>query len=157
MRLKNFLTMMLVALCTMACSDDDTQENAVIPAQEIAGTYTGTLSVGVGSQTMNPTENYKVVAEAEQNGTVKVTLAATDEEGGMSFPEISLSGIQVSKTDGMYTLAETPIDVTVEGIAWVGNLSGMVKDKQLNLDYTCTPGAMSAMGMTIKCTYIGSK
>ena len=34
------------ALCAVACSDDDNKkEDTVIPAQEVAGTYNGTLSL----------------------------------------------------------------------------------------------------------------
>lgn len=38
MKLKNFLAMMAIALCAVACSDnDDKKEDTVIPAQEVAG------------------------------------------------------------------------------------------------------------------------
>lgn len=36
MKLKNFLAMMAIALCAVACSDnDDKKEDTVIPAQEV--------------------------------------------------------------------------------------------------------------------------
>ena len=42
MKLKNFLAMMAIALCAVACSDnDDKKEDTVIPAQEVAGIYNG--------------------------------------------------------------------------------------------------------------------
>lgn len=48
MKLKNFLAMMAIALCAVACSDnDDKKEDTVIPAQEVAGIYNGTLSLSV--------------------------------------------------------------------------------------------------------------
>ena len=40
MKLKNFLAMMAIALCAVACSDnDDKKEDTVIPAQEVAGIF----------------------------------------------------------------------------------------------------------------------
>ena len=48
MKLKNYLAMMAIALCAVACSDnDDKKEDTVIPAQEVAGIYNGTLSLSV--------------------------------------------------------------------------------------------------------------
>ena len=36
MKLKNYLAMMAIALCAVACSDDDNKkEDTVIPAQEV--------------------------------------------------------------------------------------------------------------------------
>ena len=37
MKLKNYLAMMAIALCAVACSDnDDKKEDTVIPAQELS-------------------------------------------------------------------------------------------------------------------------
>ena len=64
MKLKNFLAMMAIALCAVACSDnDDKKEDTVIPAQEVAGIYNGTLSLSVsgndqGTSGLQSGENY---------------------------------------------------------------------------------------------------
>ena len=74
MKLKNYLAMMAIALCAVACSDDDNKkEDTVIPAQEVAGTYNGTLSLSVSGNDQG-TSDSQVKITAEEGGTVQVLL-----------------------------------------------------------------------------------
>ena len=64
MKLKNYLAMMAIALCAVACSDDDNKkEDTVIPAQEVAGTYNGTLSLSVSGNDQGTSDSQVKITE----------------------------------------------------------------------------------------------
>ena len=93
MKLKNFLAMMAIALCAVACSDnDDKKEDTVIPAQEVAGIYNGTLSLSVSGNDQG-TSDSQVKITAEEGGTVQVLLVGGAGEGMMSLPDIAIKCI----------------------------------------------------------------
>ena len=131
MKLKNYLAMMAIALCAVACSDDDNKkEDTVIPAQEVAGT-------------------------AEEGGTVQVLLVGGAGEGMMSLPDIAIPGIKVQTSDNVtYTFPESAIDVTVGTVKYTGSLQGTIKDEKADLMFTLKPGAMP---MAITATFVGTK
>lgn len=155
MKLKIFFAMMAIALCAVSCSDDDDKkEDIVIPAQEIAGTYNGTLSLSV-SGTDQGSSDSQVKITAEDGGTVQVLLVGGAGEGAMSLPDITLPGVEVQTSDNVtYTLPESAIDVTVGSVKYTGSLQGTVKDEKANLVFTLKPGAMP---MAITATFIGTK
>ena len=101
MKLKNFLAMMAIALCAVACSDnDDKKEDTVIPAQEVAGIYNGTLSLSVSGNDQG-TSDSQVKITAEEGGTVQVLLVGGAGEGMMSLPDIAIPGIKVHTSDNV--------------------------------------------------------
>ena len=153
MKLKNFLAMMAIALCAVACSDDDNKkEDTVIPAQEVAGTYNGTLSLSVSGNDQG-TSDSQVKITAEEGGTVQVLLVAG--EGMMSLPDIAIPGIKVHTSDNVtYILPESAVDVTVGSVKYTGSLQGTIKDEKADLIFTLKPGAMP---MAITATFVGTK
>ena len=108
MKLKNYLAMMAIALCAVACSDDDNKkEDTVIPAQEVAGIYNGTLSLSVSGNDQG-TSDSQVKITAEEGGTVQVLLVGGAGEGMMSLPDIAIPGIKVQTSDNVtYTFPES--------------------------------------------------
>ena len=71
------------------CSDnDDKKEDTVIPAQEVAGIYNGTLSLSVSGNDQG-TSDSQVKITAEEGGTVQVLLVGGAGEGMMSLPDIA--------------------------------------------------------------------
>ena len=119
MKLKNFLAMMAIALCAVACSDnDDKKEDTVIPAQEVAGIYNGTLSLSVSGNDQG-TSDSQVKITAEEGGTVQVLLVGGAGEGMMSLPDIAIPGIKVHTSDNVtYILPESAVDVTVGSVKY---------------------------------------
>ena len=112
MKLKNFLAMMAIALCAVACSDnDDKKEDTVIPAQEVAGIYNGTLSLSVSGNDQG-TSDSQVKITAEEGGTVQVLLVGGAGEGMMSLPDIAIPGIKVHTSDNVtYILPDMKKDL----------------------------------------------
>ena len=131
MKLKNFLAMMAIALCAVACSDnDDKKEDTVIPAQEVAGIYNGTLSLSVSGNDQG-TSDSQVKITAEEGGTVQVLLVGGAGEGMMSLPDIAIPGIKVHTSDNVtYILPESAVDVTVGSVKYTGSLQGTIKDEK---------------------------
>lgn len=149
MKLKNFLGMMVIVLCAVACSDDDKEEEVATPAQEIAGTYTGSIVMSVESTAYDPSDA-TIKLSAEESGTLMIVLPEAG-SGAMVVPEITLKGVKVSTTDHVtYTIAEAEIN---EGI-YVGKLAGTVKGNQAAITYSITPGAMP---VSISFAFTGSK
>lgn len=155
MKLKNFLAMMAIALCAVACSDnDDKKEDTVIPAQEVAGIYNGTLSLSVSGNDQG-TSDSQVKITAEEGGTVQVLLVGGAGEGMMSLPDIAIPGIKVHTSDNVtYILPESAVDVTVGSVKYTGSLQGTIKDEKADLIFTLKPGAMPK---AITATFVGTK
>lgn len=155
MKLKNFLAMMAIALCAVACSDnDDKKEDTVIPAQEVAGIYNGTLSLSVSGNDQG-TSDSQVKITAEEGGTVQVLLVGGAGEGMMSLPDIAIPGIKVHTSDNVtYILPESAVDVTVGSVKYTGSLQGTIKDEKADLIFTLKLGAMP---MAITATFVGTK
>ena len=154
MKLKNFLGMMTIALCVVACSDDDKQEDVVTPAQEVAGTYNGTLSLSVSGNDQGMSDS-QVKITAEEGGTVQVLLVGGAGERAMSLPDIAVSGVKVQTSDNVtYSFPESAIDVTVGSTKYTGSLQGTVEDEKANLVFELKPGAMP---MAITATFVGTK
>lgn len=149
MKLKNFLAMMAIALCVVACSDDDKEEEVITPAQQVAGSYEGSLVMSVGSTAYDPSDaTFKF--SAETNGTLTLVLPGSG-SGAMAMPEITLKDVKVATTDNItYTIGETEINED----KYVGKLSGTIKDNKATITYSITPGAMP---FPINFEFIGSK
>ena len=137
MKLKNYLAMMAIALCAVACSDDDNKkEDTVIPAQEVAGTYNGTLSLSVSGNDQG-TSDSQVKITAEEGGTVQVLLVGSAGEGMMSLPDIAIPGIKVQTSDNVtYTFPESAIDVTVGTVKYTGRTDPSTHSGTIYIDAT---------------------
>ena len=161
MKLKTILMMAIVALCSVACSDDDD----VMPiADSVVGTYNGTLDMSVSGKNVGSSD-LSIVLTKTSDETVK--LAIVNEEnatGGMSISRIEIDGITVTDTgNSTYTLSkvvpETGFTATDTGSAnqtvWTfKSFSGSVKGGKLDLNMVGQPGAMP---MPITMEFAGSK
>lgn len=111
------------------------------PAEEVEGSYKGTLVMSVSGKEQGRQEaTMTLKAENEEKATLVIPAMG---EGKMSAPEITVNGIQVTKnTDKNYTLEETQVEFKSGETTWKGSLKGEVKDKKLGLEYQLTPGSM---------------
>lgn len=102
MKLKNFLGMMAIALCVVACSDDDNNDQSVNLAREVAGTYNGYTSAKF-SYSPNPTvtPKEKVVIADKGDSKVDLTLAST------TWGEFKLTDVAVKKDGNAYKMEGT--------------------------------------------------
>lgn len=161
MKLKTILMMAIVALCSVACSEDDD----VMPvADSVVGTYNGTLDMSVSGKNVGFSDLSVVLTKTSDE---TVTLAIVNEEvatGGMSISRIEIDGITVTDTgNSTYTLSkvvpETGFTATDTGSAnqtvWTfKSFSGSVKGGKLDLNMVGKPGAMP---MPITMEFAGSK
>ncbi len=148
MKLRNFLAMALVALCTVSCSDDDeVLDEFVKPteniAAQVAGSYEGGNIMIVGGQ---PTGVVKGSVEitAQENGKVTVVLPEAG-MGKMKLAAITLEDVEVkSVADKEFSLEHAAFEFTVDGTKYVNakGLKGSVKDGKLTLAYDIKPGGM---------------
>lgn len=120
MKLKNFLGMMVIALCAVACSDDDDNKKEIIPANEVAGTYNG-YTKAVAQYFPNGqyavTQTLKVEANADE--TVNVSYTSN------SFGTFSIKNATVKVENSVYTITGT--GTTVMGM-----------DEASQKEYECT-------------------
>ena len=103
MKLKTILMMAIVALCSVACSDDDD----VMPiADSVVGTYNGTLDMSVSGKNVGSSD-LSVVLTKTSDETVKLAIVnEEDATGGMSISRIEIDGITVTDTgNSTYTLS----------------------------------------------------
>ena len=128
MKLKNFFTMTAIALCMVACSDENDPTPAQEAAKAIEGNYTGLMSMTVSGSTAGESEiSVKITAEAE--GTVKLSFPAMGDEGSMQLEAFEVSGVAVTASDnGSYTLSKetfstTSGDINLEGSKLAGTVS----------------------------------
>lgn len=92
--------MMMIALCAVACSDDDNDDQVVNLAQEVAGTYSGYTSSAFSyspNPVITPSETVTVTAVSET--TVNVTYSSD------TWGEYTLTDVPVEVSGSTYTLA----------------------------------------------------
>ena len=106
-------------------------EDTVIPAQEVAGIYNGTLSLSVSGNDQG-TSDSQVKITAEEGGTVQVLLVGGAGEGMMSLPDIAIPGIKVHTSDNVtYILPESAVDVTCWFCKIYRKFTGTIRMKRL--------------------------
>lgn len=161
MKLKTILMMAIVALCSVACSDDDD----VMPiADSVVGTYNGTLDMSVSGKNVGSSD-LSVVLTKTSDETVKLAIVnEEDATGGMSISRIEIDGITVTDTgNSTYTLSrivpEEGFTTTDTGsdnqTVWTfKSFSGSAKGGKLDLNMVGQPGAMP---MPITMEFAGSK
>lgn len=147
MKIKNFLAMMLIALCVVACSDDD---ETISPAQAVATTYSGYSNTYSDHFTGSITENEKVVITANEDGTGTIIFTSN------SYGITTISAATVtSGTDG-YTISGT-------GTSKVTGMTGTTGTYECKLTGTISTDksdvklvfSMDFMGTTVATFYLG--
>lgn len=153
MKLKTFLFLMLAALFTVSCEEDED----VIPADVIMGTYTGTMKMKVGEIDAG-TADITVVVTKVDDKTVNVRIPKLDAMNKYNLTDLTAEGINVASYEntivltgyqlkGSTTMNETLYDVE-------SNLLGVMKNDNLTFDFTFKPGPMP---MSIQGQFEGSK
>lgn len=145
----------VLATCAMltSCSDDDKNEPATPAATAITGSYTGDMTCSVmGSESIF--EDLTVTIAATDDATVSITLGSFGEPP-MQVPEITITGVKVTGTDGTYAIAESQFSgTTSSGRAYSGTTKGSVVDSNLTLNLQLQYGAMP---MPMICTFKAPK
>ena len=161
MKIKTILMMAVVALCLVACSNDDD----VMPvADSVVGTYNGTLDMTVAGNSAGSSELSVVITKTSD---AMVSIAIVNEEesaGGMSISRVEIDDITVADTgNSTYTLSkvvpEEGFSATDTGSAnqtvWTfKSFSGSVEGGTLDLNMVGQPGTMP---MPITMVFTGSK
>lgn len=95
MKLKPFFALPIVALCLVACSDNEDQPTLT----EFAGTYEGYTLAGCAYFQNSCTTDESISITENTDGSANITFIS--EQWG----EFSILNAQVSKNDGTYTLS----------------------------------------------------
>ncbi|NDV82986.1 calycin-like domain-containing protein [Bacteroides sp. 51] len=102
MKIKNFLAMMVVALCIVACSSDD---DGPSPAQSVAGAYKGYVIMdSPRSGTQSPVEDQTVTITTNEDGTATVNYTSST-----SLGTSTISAAIVTATTNGYTISGTGV------------------------------------------------
>ena len=150
-----FTVMMLLAGITSvfsSCSDKD-DEPSLPAAEYVAGTYTGDMTCSVmGNESVFEDLTFNVDATAD--ATVDITLPSFGNPP-MQVPQINVSDVKVSGSDGTYTLATTEFSGTTDsGRAVSGTIEGSYADEVLTIRFNLQYGAMP---MPMICTFSAPK
>lgn len=145
MKLKNYMAMMSVVLFALACSDDDKEVKPEY-ARQIAGTYNGSMDIGMAT-TSASIEGATIVLARVAEDSVDVTLSSFA-YGGMTLPDIK-AGAKVAMKGDTYTLKG---EVDVSGVT--GDFTGTTDGKALNMAINITPAGMP---MPIAISFGGSQ
>lgn len=130
-------------MSTVGCTKD--------VAENIAGTYDGTVTMSVRGETQGDPTEAKVIIASESENTVSITLPQMG-EGRVSIPSFTVTGVAVAENGKVYNIEKENISVTVESLQITGSLTGNVKNGKLNMSYSLKPGAMP---MNIDFTFAG--
>lgn len=149
MKLTNFLAMMTVAMCAVACSNDDDVKPEY--SEKIAGKYNGSMELAVGGDSQGSLEGMAVTIDRVNEDSVNVTLDAFD-FGTYSIPEVKAGG-KVEMKSSTYAV-NGKINVTVGTLNISGDFDGSTNGKTLDMTINFRFGAMPA---TVVATFAGSQ
>lgn len=165
MKLTNFisatLTLVMGLTVMTACSgDDDNNEPEVSTAGAIAGVYTGkqvqTVTMGGTQMDAGTYEDFSYTITATSDDEVSITIPQHNMSGqaSMVIPEMTVSGVRVSLSNGVYTLARTENTQQVGAMGFKTTLQGTVEGNVLKLETASTPGSMP---VPIIASFTGTK
>lgn len=145
-KIKTMLAMMLamVAFCGVmtSCGDDD--DETVAAAKEVVGTYVDNLEMTVMTST-STYENAEVKVEYADDSHVNITLPGAG-SGSMTLPSITVPKVDISGSNGSYTLSLNNYSgtVSVNGVDknYTVTISGTYSNNVLELNYSLQYGAM---------------
>lgn len=136
---KKFICLLMfvfsLSLAFTACSDDDDNDK-VDYAKEVAGTYTGSLTLKIPVMEINETIADKKI-ELTRISDNKVNLKLKEfSYGTLTLGDIPVDEITVTKDGSTYKLADTSKNIDLLGglmTATVAISSSTVKDGKLNM------------------------
>lgn len=165
MKTLKFLSMFLAAFMLMpafaSCDkDDDNDDPAVVDA--ITGSYTGSLAYSVMGYDPGDIEGsyeLKIIKDAHVADEVTVIFPQCSftppipQASAFTIPSLTVSEVDVNEKGNVYTINEDDFSIDVNGTTYTGKLSGTIKDKKANVEYTVRPGRMP---MDINFTFTGT-
>lgn len=135
-----------------SCSSDD-KEKTTPAAKSVEGTYNGNMTCSVMGQESDFEDMTFTIASTD-DATVNVNIS-TFGNPPMQVPEIHITGVKVSGTDGKYVLAPTEFSgKTSEGKAYSGTLQGSYDNGTITIQFNLQYGAMP---MPMICKFSASK
>ena len=150
MKIKSFMTMMVVAtafvFCVCACGSDDDDEPEVAVASQVAGSYTGEEIMTVMGEDTPSTKTYVFVKSSDT--TIDMTIPETGDEGGMSLPALPVKNIKLTKNENTITgnlesYTGTVANAQGDGKAYtISNLIVIFNGKAVVATYTLKYGNM---------------
>ena len=161
MKMMKFMAMMIAAVTMTfgftSCGDDD-DDPVIHAAEQMAGTYSGELSISVmGSESIDAAT---MVVTKVTDGTVSLTIPAAG-SGAMSLPSLTVTNIpvtteQVSSVDLVKgTLASASGTITVDGAEKSYSFTDITLIKNgtnIIITYTLQYGKMP---MAMTCSFTG--
>lgn len=131
---------------TIAFKEGDAPANMVV-----AASYSGTMDMSVNNASLGVIADSKVTIKTQDDGKVQVTLSKFSLESGMGFKEdVVIDGVDVTLTDGVYTISQKEISTTSGATAVTGDMSGTIQDEKADIKFNLKPGAMPFF---IVCTF----
>ena len=134
MKVLKFLSMMAIALCVVACSDDDAEEAYVVeatPAEEIENTYTGYSYTSFAYGDILVESGESVAVTANSDGTVDVVLTST------TWGTWTVESATVTETTDGYTITGTgTADVSMSSS--LAELAETAETAETRASYDCT-------------------
>lgn len=150
------MSVALIASCSMltSCGDDDEPSNGGKPAaEEVAGTYTGSLTTTVMGES-DTVDGYSLKITKTSDNTVSIETPANGQPP-MALPSITVENVKVSKdANGNYSFAEISANGTIGEKKYSITLAGTGKSNQVTVNYAVQYGNMP---MSINFTFDGKK
>lgn len=148
--------MMVIALCMVACGNDDDDKTADLAAA-VAGQYEGTLSLSVNGNGTGSSEGTVTVTKKAE-GKVDVLLFDFVGIGHNNMTGVTANNVTVTEQNGIYTLTATAVKSTASmggnTLEVKGTLTGKIQEGKLTFTFNFTPGSMP---MPVTANFSGTK
>lgn len=138
-----------------SCSDDDPADEPTVEAaaKSIEGIYTGDMSCTVmGSESTFEDMTYTINATGDNTADITVSSFGNPP---MQVPDITVTGVPVSGSNGVYTIESTKYSGSLSGNKeYSGTIQGSFADNTLTIDLNLQYGAMP---QPMICKFVATK
>lgn len=143
-----------LAVTTLAsCGDDNDDPDPTPAAKSVAGVYEGDMTCSVMGQE-SVFENMTFTVTATDDATVSIKISEFG-EAPMKVPEITVTDVKVSGSEGTYALASTDFSGEMSnGKTYSGKLDGGYASDELTVRFNLQYGSMP---MPMICTFTAPK
>lgn len=147
------LCMSVMATLTFSSCSDEKDEPSTPAAKSVAGTYTADMTCSVmGSESVFENMTFTLTATDDTNVSMAIPSFGNPP---MQVPDITITGIPVSGSDGTFALAATAFSGTTDaGRAYSGTVQGSFADNTLTVNLSLQYGSMP---MPMICTFTAPK
>lgn len=158
--MKKNLFYLFALICSMslftACSSDDDDNKSAIEQvidEQLVGTYTGSLNVSMGGQTIGSQNNQNIYLSKSSSADDALKLELKNFSILDLVLNIAVEPCTVSGADGNYAFTGSQ-DVTVEGMdgSYSVSVTGSISGKNINIAIEVTAG-----NLKVNATFTGSK